>query len=287
MTRHRALVVEDDKPTADILADIVRALGFEPVVVDNKLDAIGVLEREAICFALLDLQIKIDGDSLRGNVVAGGTLVREVRKVYPDHAGPCYRLPILVVSGYAQDADSAVGVMKDGADDLIQKPFESRDVSDRILKALERSGRADHASCVAMSARLDASSRALVIGFPGERERKRTRVVIGAKSVKLTDSTLWVLLQLVVSRLDDKRVHKCDLGATDDQGFRGISELRKALEPALGEGVDIIGNDHNGNYWITEPIQLGDVDVDQLVSIDDRRITVLAEQLRTRRDPKV
>jgi CheY-like chemotaxis protein len=285
MTRHRALIVEDDKPTAEDLADIVRALDCEPVVVDNKLDAVEVLKREMICFALLDLQIKIDRDSLRGNVVAGGSLVREVRRVYPDHAGTCYRLPILVVSGYAQDADSAVGVMKDGADDLIQKPFENRDVSERILHALERSGRSNHASCAAMSTRSETSSRALVIAFPGERERKRTRVVIGEKTVKLTDGMLWVWLQLVVAALAGKRVHKNDLGATDDQGFRGISELRKALEPALGEGVDIIGNDHNGNYWITEAIQLGDVDIEQLVSINDRRIARLAEQLR--RDPKV
>ena len=74
--RHRTLIVEDDKPTADDLEDLVRSLDCDPIVVDKKKDARAALDRETLCFALLDLQIKLEPDSLRGNVEAGTTLVR-------------------------------------------------------------------------------------------------------------------------------------------------------------------------------------------------------------------
>ncbi len=121
---HRVLIVEDDRPTAEDLADILRSLDCEPVIVDNKRDALVALRRESFCFAVLDLQIKMERGSIKGHDEFGRSLVREVRALYPDHAGRGYRLPILVVSGFAREVNSAVEVMKDGADDVIQKPFD-------------------------------------------------------------------------------------------------------------------------------------------------------------------
>jgi DNA-binding response OmpR family regulator len=284
-SRHRTLVVEDDKPTADDLEELVRSLDCDPIVVDNKKDARAVLERETICFALLDLQIKLEPDSLRGNVEAGTTLVREVRRRYPDHAGGCYRMPILVVSGYAREADRAVQVMKDGADDVIQKPLDTRLVAERVHHFLQRSGRSDHTACPALAPRSPAAG--LVISVLGERDRRRTKIAIGTTTIKLTDSDLRVLLHLIVAKLARTKVHKADLGATDDQGFKGISELRHAIGPALGEDVDIIDNDYHGNYSLTDDVTIGRCDIGKLIEIGDSKISELAEKLRGYQDPKV
>jgi DNA-binding response OmpR family regulator len=280
--RHRVLVVEDDRPTADDLADILRSLDCEPVVVDNKRAALARLSREPLCLAIFDLQIKLESDSIRGHIEAGRSLVREARKLYPEHAGPCYRFPILVVSGYAREVGSAVEVMKDGADDVIQKPLDSREVSHGVRQALERSGRATHEACAALTARPAMPAGAIVLAIPGDRERRRTRVTIGPTSLGLTDASLLVLLHLVVGKLAGERVHKTELGARNDQGFRGISVLRDALKPALGD-ADIIKNDHQGYYWLTEDVTIGDCDPDRLVEIGDARITALAERLRQHR----
>jgi CheY-like chemotaxis protein len=278
--RHRVLVVEDDPPTAEDLADLLRSLDCEPVVVDNKRAALARLEQEAFCLALFDLQIKIESDSIRGHIEAGRSLVREARRLYPDHAGPCYRLPILVVSGYAREVASAVEVMKDGADDVIQKPLDSGAVSSRVRQALDRSGRASHDRCAALAGRAPAPAGTLVLAIPGDRERRRTRVAIGAAALHLVDASLRVLLHLVVGKLAGERVHKTELGARTDQGFRGISVLRDALKPALGDGADIIKNDHQGYYWLADEVAIGDCDPDKLIEIGDAKITALARRLR-------
>jgi CheY-like chemotaxis protein len=278
--RHRVLVVEDDRATADDLVDLLRSLDCDPVVVDNKRGALAQLEQEAFCLALFDLQIKVERDSIKGHIEAGRSLVREARKLYPDHAGPCYRMPILVVSGYAREVESAVEVMKDGADDVIQKPIDSREVSSSVRQALERSGRASHGACEAMRGRPSAPAGALTLSIPGDRERRRTRIVVGATSLGLTDASLRVLLHLVVGKVIGEKVHKTDLGARTDQGFRGISVLRDALKPALGEAADIIKNDHQGYYWLVDEIAIGEVELDKLVELGDAKITALADRLR-------
>ena len=285
--RHRTLIVEDDKPTADDLEDLVRSLDCDPIVVDNKKDARAALERETLCFALLDLQIKLEPDSLRGNVEAGTTLVREVRQRYPEHAGAgrCYRMPILVVSGYAREADRAVQVMKDGADDVIQKPLDTRLVAERVQHFLQRSGRSQHTACPALAPRSPASG--LVISVSGERDRRRTKVIIGTTTIKLTDGDLRVLLHLIVAKFAGTKVHKTDLGASNDQGFKGISELRHEIAPALAEGADIIDNDYNGNYSLADGVTIGPCDIAKLIAIGDHKIVELAEKLRGYLDPKV
>jgi DNA-binding response OmpR family regulator len=285
-SRHRVLVVEDDRPTADDLVDLLRALDCEPIVVDNKRAALARLAQEAFCLALFDLQIKLEPDSIKAHSEAGRSLVREARRLYPDHAGPCYRLPILVVSGYAREVESAVDVMKDGADDVIQKPLDSREVSSNVRQALERSGRASHQACATMPSPSPAPPGALVLAIPGDHERRRTRVVIGGKAVSLTDASLRVLLHLVVGKVTGEKVHKTELGARTDQGFRGISVLRDALKPALGEGVDIVKNDHGGYYWLVDEVVIGEVDPDKLIALGDAKISALAEQLRQHRPPK-
>jgi DNA-binding response OmpR family regulator len=285
-SRHRVLVVEDDQATADDVVDILRSLDTEPIVVDNKRAALARLSQEAFCLGMFDLQIKLESDSIRGHIEAGRSLVRETRKLYPEHAGACYRFPILVVSGYAREVGSAVEVMKDGADDVIQKPLDSREVSQAVRQALERSGRSRHELCATLPGRAPAAGEGIVISVPGDRDRRRTRVAFGAASVSLTDASLRVLLHLIVGKELGEKVHKVDLGARADQGFRGISVLREALKPALGEHVDIIENDHTGHYWLVDEVAIGDVDCDKLIALGDKQITALAERLRDHRAQK-
>ena len=75
-------------------------------------------------------------------------------------------------------------------------------------------------------------------------------------------------------------VHKRELGASDDRGFKGVSVLRAALAPALPAGVDIVGNDYHGYYFLTDRVVIGACDIDALMAIGDRDITELAQALR-------
>lgn len=288
--RHRALIVEDDRTTAEDLAEILKSLGCDSVIADNKRDALAALQEKVFCFILLDLEIKGDPDSIKGHTEHGNSLLREIRRIHADHSGLCYWLPVLIVSGFAREVSAAVDVMKDGADDIIQKPFIARDISAKIRGALERSGRTTHSLCGEKPApRVTDAGKGILLTIPGDQIRRRTRVVVGSRSVNLTNSSLKVLLALMVAHETGKDVHKRDLGARDDQGFKGISLLRAALQPALGEGIDIIDNDYHGNYRLKDEVRIGSCDTEKLAEIGDRRITELAQQLRRldARRPKV
>ena len=52
----------------------------------------------------------------------------------------------VVVTGHEQ-VPAAVEVMKDGASDVIQKPLSSPEISDKVRRALQASGRLTHDRC--------------------------------------------------------------------------------------------------------------------------------------------
>ena len=75
------------------------------------------------------------------------------------------------------------------------------------------------------------------------------------------------------------------MGANREQGFKGISILRKELKPTLG-GVEIIKNDYQGNYNFEPTVTIGECACEKLVEIGDRTITDLANQIRTQLVPE-
>jgi DNA-binding response OmpR family regulator len=282
------LIIEDDSATAEDLAEILKSIECDSIIADNKRDAQAALASQSFCFILLDLQIKCDPDSIKGHTEHGNSLLREIRRVHAEHTGLCYWLPVIVVSGFAREASAAVDVMKDGADDVIQKPPGARDVSVRIRVALERSGRPTHSLCGDKPApRVNDLAKEMLLTITGERVRRRTRVIVGSHSIDLTDSCLKVLLHLMVAHEAGAGVHKRTLGANDDQGFKGVSVLRAALKPALGDDVDIIGNDYHGNYHLTDEVTIGSCNTEKLAEIGDAKITELAQILQHRRLSKV
>ena len=250
--------------------------------------AVQALRTSTFCFILLDLQIKRASDAIKGHVEHGNALLREIRRLYPEHTGAAFWLPVIVVSGFARDVAAAVDVMKDGASDVVQKPLKSRDVSDAVRRGLEKSGRVTHDQCGPAPPELPAGLSADVrLEIPGDRIGRRTRVTVGQKELQLTDGCLKVLLRLIVAHREGKGVHKIALGARADQGFKGISLLREALKGGLPPGVDIIDNDYHGTYTLTENVVVGDCDTGKLRAIGDRVISTLADKLPTRRGPAI
>jgi DNA-binding response OmpR family regulator len=277
--RHIALIVEDDKETAEDLSEILSSIDCDTVVKDSREDALAELQNKSFCLILLDLQIKKAADSIIGHVEHGKALLRNIREKHHDHNGKTFCLPVLIVSGFARESDEAFGVLKDGATDVIDKPFRSREVSERIRQALEDSGRQMHDRCHEPPQTQSPSLKdGIVIAIPGDRIGRRTRVTIGAKTMELPDFTLKVLLHLMVAQRKGGPVNKLDMGATADQGFKGISRLRNELRPILGS-VDIIKNHYHGNYSFEPGVTIGECAVEKLLEIGDKTISDLAKLL--------
>jgi len=284
-TGHCALIVEDDAETALDLEQILNSLDCHSIPVTNVEDAIRELGTRSFCLVLLDLEIKSEPDAIKGHVENGKALLRKIRHMHSEHYGVRFWLPVLVISGFARERDEALELMKDGATDVIQKP-DNHGVSQAIRKAFAESRRETHDLCEShpVAAR-DNFKEKVLLAIPGDRLKRRTAVRLGTQSVTLTDSSLRVLLHLVLSHLKKQPVHKTDLGANREQGFKGISILRNELKPALG-GVEIIKNDYQGNYNFETTVTIGECACEKLVEIGDRAITDLATQIRTRLSPK-
>lgn len=278
--RHIALVIEDDKETAEDLVEILLSLDCDSVVVDNRADALAELQNKSFCLILLDLQIKSAADSIKGHVQHGRALLRNIREKHGEHTGAAFWLPVLVLSGFAREVNEAVEVMKDGASDVIQKPLDRQQVSERIRRALQATGRQVHEQChEPPPAQLLNLKEGIVIAIPGDRIGRRTLVTVASKPVQLTDNSLKVLLRLMVARQKGALVHKRDLGAAEDQGFKGISILRNELKGVLGN-VDIIKNHYHGNYSLESNVIIGECAVDKLLQIGDITISAFAKLLQ-------
>jgi DNA-binding response OmpR family regulator len=116
------LVVDDDRPTADLLGALVRAeLGGTAVTAADGAEALLVVRAFPVDAVLLDLNLPgIDGIELCRRLRAERGLAEA---------------PILVVSGRSRDTDVAEALAA-GASDYVQKPFEVADLAARLRELI-------------------------------------------------------------------------------------------------------------------------------------------------------
>ncbi|MSR46821.1 MAG: sigma-54-dependent Fis family transcriptional regulator [Planctomycetes bacterium] len=106
MKLERALVVEDDQLNREYVVEALAALGIDVRAAKNGREAIALLEREEVDFVLTDLRMpEVDGLGV----------VRAVRELAPG-------TPIALMTAHGT-LDVAVEALREGADDILLKPF--------------------------------------------------------------------------------------------------------------------------------------------------------------------
>jgi DNA-binding NtrC family response regulator len=115
----RVLLVEDDPTQRGLLADILRASGFEVLLADGHAAALALLADPALQLVLSDYKLA-DGDGL--------ALLRDVRERRPE-------LSFVLVTAYGS-IEHAVSAIRAGADDYLAKPFERQALLLAVDKAL-------------------------------------------------------------------------------------------------------------------------------------------------------
>ncbi len=156
--RHVALIVEDEPEMAAEIGDLLRALGHDYMHAETLADARALLEQGGFCYALVDLEIKADRQSIKPRVESGMAVVRELRERFPARkANDMHLVPVLVVSGHGRDPENVIGAFKGGIDDFILKPLSAggQDIGGKIRRCLDMAGRTDHSAC--RSCRQDAA----------------------------------------------------------------------------------------------------------------------------------
>ncbi len=180
------LVVDDNEKIVDVLAEYLRAGGYDPYLAYDGPQALAIADKTQLDLALVDIMLPgIDGLELTRTFQARG-------------------IPVILVTARADEVDRLVG-LEIGADDYITKPFSPREVVARVKAVLRRCSRA-----------VDAEANQVLHVGDLTVDRDRRSVHVGETDVELTRTEFDILaamashpgrvysrLQLVEASSDD------------------------------------------------------------------------------------
>ena len=121
-TKSTVLVVDDEEPIRDYLAEVLRVEGYECLCFSGSLAALAYLADGRLPADLLLADIRMPD-------VTGIELLREVKSLCPE-------LPVVLISGIYELA-LALDALEAGADDYLKKPVRPGDVAGLVAKYLE------------------------------------------------------------------------------------------------------------------------------------------------------
>jgi two-component system, OmpR family, response regulator VicR len=116
----RILVVDDEKPIADILQFNLEKEGFTVICAYDGINALEKVEKEKPDMILLDIMLPLKD---------GMEVCREIRKKYD--------MPIIMLTAKDSEIDKVLG-LELGADDYVTKPFSTRELIARVKANLRR-----------------------------------------------------------------------------------------------------------------------------------------------------
>lgn len=120
----KALIVDDDRTLADLLAFTLRREGFEPILAYDAPSAIVLFEREAPDILIVD--VNMPGEPGLRN---GFDICRKIRQTSD--------VPIILLTVRDDEEDIIQGLSL-GADDYVLKPFSPRQLVARVQTVLRR-----------------------------------------------------------------------------------------------------------------------------------------------------
>ncbi|MFC4736244.1 response regulator YycF [Bacillus daqingensis] len=120
MDKQKILVVDDEKPIADILQFGLEKEGFDVVCAYDGNQAVELVKEHVPALILLDIMLPYKD---------GMEVCREVRKTYD--------MPIIMLTAKDSEIDKVLG-LELGADDYVTKPFSTRELVARVKANLRR-----------------------------------------------------------------------------------------------------------------------------------------------------
>ncbi|NMD72058.1 response regulator transcription factor [Bacillus sp. DNRA2] len=124
MDMKKILVVDDEKPIADILQFNLKKEGYDVYCAYDGNQALEMVNEIIPDLILLDIMLPL---------MDGMEVCREVRKKY--------EMPIIMLTAKDSEIDKVLG-LEFGADDYVTKPFSTRELIARVKANLRRHGHA-------------------------------------------------------------------------------------------------------------------------------------------------
>lgn len=117
----RVLIIDDEKPHAEVVSESLERIGFECTVVCNGKDGAKKIETETFDVVLTDLRMA-DVDGL--------AIVRKAKEELPE-------VEVIVITGHA-DIKTAVEAIKQGASNYLTKPLDMVELRTIVEKSSEK-----------------------------------------------------------------------------------------------------------------------------------------------------
>ncbi|MTI61918.1 MAG: response regulator transcription factor [Firmicutes bacterium] len=208
MSRHKVLIIEDDKNISQILKDYFEYDSFEVVITDNGKDGLNKVRTENPDIIILDIMLpKLNG-------------LQVCQQLRPQN-----RTPIIFLSAKTEEIDRITG-LELGGDDYVSKPFSPKEVVVRAKTILRRVGQEE--------------KEILVLEFPDLIIDKNLRIVkVKGKEINLTlkeFDLLWTLASTNKVYARENLLNKVwDYQYYGD--IRTVDTHIKSLRKKLGESV--------------------------------------------------
>lgn len=198
----KVFIVDDDEAIRDALSWLLQSRGVEAEAFPSAEDFLRQWHPDTAGCLLLD--IRMSG-------MSGLDLFDRLRAVQA-------RLPVIFLTGHG-DVPMAVGALKKGARDFVEKPFNDNDLVDRVIEALEWDAqrRAAEAAAADLTARL---------GQLTARERQVMDLVLAGKLNKVIADELGITMRTV-------EVHRAHV--FEKMGVKTAVELAQLLSSHKGE----------------------------------------------------
>lgn len=215
MAQQTILIIEDERPLAEVLGFNLKREGFEVLTAGDGQEGL----RRALT-ALPDL-IVLD---LMLPVIEGLEVCRQLR------AGPRTKdIPILMLTARSEEVDEIVGFQM-GATDYVTKPFKVKALVQRIKALLKRSVSQEPTGDILVSGDL-------------EMNRAQHRAMMGPEELKLTPTEfrlLWSLMRQPGRAFSRQELMESSMGDNTLVLERTIDVHVKSLRQKLGaRGEDI------------------------------------------------
>lgn len=118
----KVLIVDDDRSSSALIGEVVRRMGFKPVITGKATDGLNIAKMQTVHAAIVDVMLP---------KMSGVELSTEFRKTkFADS-------PVILVSGVFKDkAFAAEAMTKSGAVDFLFKPYGAEDLMNSLKVAL-------------------------------------------------------------------------------------------------------------------------------------------------------
>jgi two-component system response regulator FixJ len=213
-------VIDDDPSTRNSLRALLESIGLEAQVYPSAEDFLLRLEGPHHGCALIDLRLP---------GMNGIDLLRHLRQTKND-------IPAIIISGNA-DVPAAIQIMKLGAIDVLEKPFDSNAILEVVNAALNKSGLQlqqlrEHEKIEAVFAKLSP------------RERELLRLIVLGKSNKQIAIHLKIAAKTVINHRAHVMAKTNALNGADLARMATIAEVFK--QERGRESLTLPANNHAG-----------------------------------------